>query len=107
MTLEGFVQGLHALARAFQVFLVVRNGEGGCVVPIAQVVEFIAGPGPGRLGLSRRGLAPSDLGVEVPYLLIVDSANPASIRVVEANGGRLDDDRLHDAGNPYRRYWTD
>jgi len=39
-------------------------------------------------------------------LLTVDSDNERSIRVIEANGGVLEDKRNHaETGEPYRRYW--
>ena len=41
-------------------------------------------------------------------LLTVDNDNTASIKVIEANGGQLEDIRIDpDTGNQYRRYWFD
>lgn len=40
------------------------------------------------------------------FLLTVDAANVASIRVIERNGGVMEDERPdHDTGRPFRRYW--
>jgi predicted acetyltransferase len=44
------------------------------------------------------------LGIE-RFLLTVRSSNSPSIRVIEANGGMMEDERLDDAGQPFRRYW--
>ena len=42
------------------------------------------------------------------FLLTVDSTNVPSMRVIERNGGVLEDERLdHDTGRPFRRYWID
>jgi predicted acetyltransferase len=38
-------------------------------------------------------------------LLTVHSDNGASIRVIERNGGVLEDERTDPEGVPYRRYW--
>jgi predicted acetyltransferase len=41
-------------------------------------------------------------------LLTVNSNNPRSIRVIESNGGVMEEEGLHpDDGQPYRRYWID
>jgi predicted acetyltransferase len=40
-------------------------------------------------------------------LLTVNSDNVASIRVIETNGGILEDERVDEDGIPYRRYWID
>jgi predicted acetyltransferase len=41
-------------------------------------------------------------------LLTVDSDNDPSIRVIERNGGQLEDERIDpDDDKPYRRYWID
>ena len=40
------------------------------------------------------------------FLLTVDSENVPSIRVIEANGGVLEDERIdRDTGRLFRRYW--
>jgi predicted acetyltransferase len=40
------------------------------------------------------------------FLLTVDSENVPSIRVIEANGGVIEDERIDkDTGRPFRRYW--
>ena len=40
------------------------------------------------------------------FLLTVNSDNVPSIRVIEGNGGILEDERPHpDTGLPFRRYW--
>ncbi len=39
------------------------------------------------------------------FLLTVDSDNPGSIRVIEANGGVLEDERVDPKGCKFRRYW--
>jgi predicted acetyltransferase len=46
------------------------------------------------------------LGIE-RALLTVDSDNEPSIRVIEHNGGVMEDERVDAEGNPYRRYWID
>jgi predicted acetyltransferase len=47
------------------------------------------------------------LGIE-RALLTVDSDNTPSIRVIEANAGLLEDERIdNETGKPYRRYWID
>jgi predicted acetyltransferase len=46
------------------------------------------------------------LGIE-RALLTVDSDNTPSIRVIEANAGVLEDERVDENGTPYRRYWID
>lgn len=46
------------------------------------------------------------LGIE-RALLTVNSANEPSWRLVEANGGVMEDERLNEDGTPYRRYWID
>jgi predicted acetyltransferase len=38
-------------------------------------------------------------------LITVQSYNSASIRVIEKNGGILEDERLDEDGNPFKRYW--
>ena len=40
-------------------------------------------------------------------LLTVDSDNEPSIRVIEANGGVQEDERVDEEGVRYRRYWID
>ena len=45
------------------------------------------------------------LGIE-RFLLTVQSTNAASIRVIEANGGVMEDERTDsETGEPFRRYW--
>ena len=40
------------------------------------------------------------------FLLTVDSTNEPSIRVIEGNGGLLEDERFdEETGRPFRRYW--
>jgi len=40
------------------------------------------------------------------FLLTVRSDNTASIKVIEANGGVLEDERVEvETGIPFRRYW--
>ena len=40
------------------------------------------------------------------FLLTVRSDNQPSIRVIEGNGGALEDERTeHETGLPFRRYW--
>jgi predicted acetyltransferase len=46
------------------------------------------------------------LGIE-RALLTVDADNLASVRVIEGNGGVLQDETLEVTGRPYRRYWID
>jgi predicted acetyltransferase len=42
------------------------------------------------------------------FLLTVDSDNLRSIRVIEGNGGVLEDERSDtETGRPFRRYWID
>jgi predicted acetyltransferase len=40
-------------------------------------------------------------------LLTVRSDNQPSIRVIEFNGGVMEDERKDDEGVRYRRYWID
>jgi predicted acetyltransferase len=45
------------------------------------------------------------LGIE-RFLLTVDSDNAPSIRVIEGNGGLLEDERVdRETGRRFRRYW--
>jgi predicted acetyltransferase len=46
------------------------------------------------------------LGLE-RVLLTVHSDNTPSLRLIETNGGVLEDERIDEAGVPYRRYWID
>jgi predicted acetyltransferase len=46
------------------------------------------------------------LGVD-RALLTVDSHNLASVRVIEGNGGSMEDERVDPDGVIYRRYWID
>jgi predicted acetyltransferase len=40
------------------------------------------------------------------FLLTVDSDNMPSTRVIEGNGGVMEDERMHEeTGQPFRRYW--
>ncbi len=40
------------------------------------------------------------------FLLTVDCTNEPSIRVIEANGGVMEDERIDDeTGRPFKRYW--
>jgi predicted acetyltransferase len=41
------------------------------------------------------------------FLLTVNVNNEGSIRVIEANGGVLEDERLDDTGQMFRRYWIE
>jgi predicted acetyltransferase len=40
-------------------------------------------------------------------LLTVNASNEHSWRLVEANGGIMEDERLNEDGSPFRRYWID
>src|SRR5690606_29502328 len=44
------------------------------------------------------------LGIQ-RFLLTVRTKNAASIRVIEANGGVMEDERIDEDGIPFRRYW--
>ena len=39
------------------------------------------------------------------FLLTVRSDNVPSIRVIEGNGGVMEDERTDETGLPFRRYW--
>ena len=61
-----------------------------------------------RLGTSILALTLAEgrkLGIE-RFLLTVDAENVPSIRVIEGNGGVLENEGPHpETGRPYRRYW--
>jgi predicted acetyltransferase len=40
-------------------------------------------------------------------LLTINTSNVPSWRLVEANGGVMEDERIDESGTPYRRYWID
>jgi predicted acetyltransferase len=40
-------------------------------------------------------------------LITTNSDNAPSIRVIETNGGVMEDERIDDTGKPYRRYWIE
>ena len=60
--------------------------------------------GYGRLVLALTLAEGRKRGIE-RFLLTVDSDNVGSIRVIEANGGVLEDERIAPEGGKFRRYW--
>lgn len=71
-------------------------------------IGYYVRPGERRKGYGTALLAltlaeAKKLGV-AEALVTADSDNPASISVIEANDGRLEDER-RDGDRPYRRYW--
>jgi predicted acetyltransferase len=64
------------------------------------------GLGYGKTILSLTLIEARKLGIE-RVLLTVDSDNRPSIRVIEHNGGVMEDERVDAEGDPYRRYWID
>jgi predicted acetyltransferase len=64
------------------------------------------GKGHGKTILSLTLVEARSLGLE-RVLLTVRTGNLPSIRVIEANGGVLEDERVDAEGLAYRRYWID
>jgi predicted acetyltransferase len=60
--------------------------------------------GYGRLVLALTLAEGRKRGIEC-FLLTVDSDNAGSIRVIEANGGVPEDERIDPEGRKFRRYW--
>jgi len=98
----GDVVGVSRLRHWLTPALLEHGGHIGYYVRPSQ-----RGKGYGALLLKLTLQAARELGIEGPYLLTVDSANVASVKVIEANSGRLEDERLDSAGSPYGRYWIE
>jgi len=64
------------------------------------------GEGHGTASLALTLQAARDLGLD-RVLLTVDTNNKPSIRVVQANGGVMEDERVDETGQAYRRYWIE
>ena len=64
------------------------------------------GKGYGRAALRLALIELARLG-EPRAMLSVDMDNPASIRVIEANGGQLENTALGEDGRPFGRYWIE
>jgi predicted acetyltransferase len=83
-------------------FLLERGGNIGYYVMGPE-----RGKGYGTAVLAETLVAAKLLGLG-RVLLSADSDNEPSLRVIERNGGILDDERLDESsGAPYRRYWIE
>ncbi len=98
---EERVVGVSRLRHRLTPFLLERGGHIGYFVRAAE-----RGKGYGRAILALTLDAARRLGLE-RVLVTASIENVGSVRVIEANGGRLEDERLDDAGNPYGRYWIE
>jgi predicted acetyltransferase len=98
---EGRIVGMSRLRHRLNEALLQKGGHIGYYI---RPSERGKGHGSEILRLSLREA--SQIGIP-RALVTTDSDNHASIRVIEGNAGVLEDERVDDAGVPYRRYWID
>jgi len=92
--------GLSRLRHRLNAALLEHGGHIGYYVKASE-----RGKGYGRAILALTLEEARRLGLE-RVLLTVDSGNQPSVRVIEANGGVLEDERTDpESGRPFRRYW--
>jgi predicted acetyltransferase len=99
---DGWVRGMSRLRHRLTPFLLEHGGHIGYYVARAH-----RGKGYATQVLTGTLAEARDLGIE-RALLTVDSDNAPSIRVIERNGGVLEDEAIDSAtGKLHRRYWID
>ncbi len=98
----GSVVGVSALRHALTPTLLHRGGHVGYYVK-----ESERGRGYGSAILALTLEAAREIGID-RLLVTADSANEPSARVIEGNGGVLEDERPDEIkGVMFRRYWID
>ena len=99
----GFVVGVGVLRHALTPTLLNRGGHVGYYVKEAE-----RGKGYGRAILALTlTVAREEMGLD-RVLVTANADNLASVRVIGANGGKLEDERLdQETSATYRRYWIE
>jgi predicted acetyltransferase len=97
----GVIAGVSRIRHSLTPRLFADGGHIGYYVRAAY-----RGQGHGTQILALTLIEAKKLGLD-RVLLTVDSDNEPSIRVIERNGGLMEDERTDEDGVRYRRYWID
>ena len=97
----GVIAGVSRIRHSLTARLLAHGGHIGYYVRASY-----RGQGHGTQILALTLIEARKLGLE-RVLLTVDSDNLPSIRVIETNGGVMEDERVDSEGLRYRRYWID